>query len=45
MLIEQIKKIESSQLNLADSIVNGFVNIGTSKDSLFKDKNDWLLKV
>jgi 26S proteasome regulatory subunit N1 len=29
-----ISSIDSAQLNLADSIVNAFVNLGTSKDSL-----------
>ena len=35
MIGEKELKIDSAILNLADSFVNGFVNVGTSKDSLF----------
>ena len=50
----EIPTIESKILNLADSIVNGFVNLGTSKDSLMnpieeetleKEPVAWITKV
>ncbi len=35
MIAENEKKIDSALLNLADTFTNAFVNLGTSKDSLF----------
>lgn len=32
---DQKTQIESAQMNLADSIVNGLVNFGSNKESLF----------
>lgn len=40
MLGEKGPKIESSQLNLADTFTNAFVNLGTSKDALFDNKEN-----
>ena len=47
MIGEKEQTIDSAQLNLADSLVNGLVNFGTSKDSLFgADKEtQWVTKV
>lgn len=35
MIGEKEEKIDSALINLADSFVNGLVNLGTSKDTLF----------
>lgn len=39
MIAEKEEKIDSALLNLADTFVNCFVNIGTSKDTLFKNNS------
>lgn len=40
MLGEKETKIDSAQLNLADTFTNAFVNLGTSNDALFNNKED-----
>lgn len=35
MIGEKQDSVSSAQLNLADAFVNGLVNLGTSKDTLF----------
>jgi len=35
MIGEKQDNVSSAQLNLADAFVNGLVNLGTSKDTLF----------
>ena len=40
----EVASIESAVLNLADSIVNGFVNLGTSKDSLMNPIEEEVLE-
>lgn len=47
MIGEQEQKIDSALINLADTFVNGLVNLGTSKDTLFgvKSEQPWITKV
>ncbi len=47
MIGEKEVKIDSALINLADSFVNGFVNIGTGKETLLevKESGSWLTKV
>ena len=40
MIAEKQDNVSSAQLNLADAFVNGLVNLGTSKDSLFSNAQD-----
>lgn len=47
MIGEQEQKIDSAMINLADTFVNGLVNLGTSKDTLFgvESETPWITKV
>lgn len=45
LIKDKQNEIESSQLNLADSIVNGIVNFGSQKESLFSADPSWISKV
>lgn len=47
MVEDKSDKIDSALLNLGDSFVNGFVNIGTCRETLLDAKNDkpWIQRV
>lgn len=47
MIEDKSDKIDSAQLNLGDSFVNGFVNIGTCKETLLEVETDkpWISRV
>lgn len=47
MIEDKSDKIDSAQLNLGDSFVNGFVNIGTCKEALLEVENEkpWIQRV